>query len=46
LQDSGPAAKIFDEHYTFLQRCFEAFWEELRSFAFDKMQQLLSDHLA
>lgn len=46
LQDSGPAAKIFDEHYMFLQRCFKAFWGELRSFAFDKMQQLLSDNQA
>lgn len=44
LQDSTPAIKIFDRHYSFLQSCFDQFWEEIRFFALNKMNQLLSDN--
>ncbi len=44
LHDSTPAIKIFDQHYHFLQSCFDEFWEEMRIFAFNKMTQLLSDN--
>ncbi len=44
LQDSGPAIQIFDQHYSFLQDCFDEFWEDIRSFAINKMNLLLSDN--
>lgn len=44
LQDSTPAIRIFDQHYNFLQSCFNEFWEDIRFFAFNKMNLLLSDN--
>ncbi|MGE9311202.1 ACP phosphodiesterase [Niabella sp. CJ426] len=44
LQDSTPAIRIFDQHYSFLQSCFNEFWEDIRFFAFNKMNLLLSDN--
>ncbi len=44
LQDSGPAIQIFDQHYSFLQGCFNEFWGEIRFFAANKMSLLLSDN--
>lgn len=44
LQDSTRAVEIFDEHYRFLQGCFDEFWPEIHFFARNKMNQLLSDN--
>lgn len=36
LNDSGPAIKVFNEHYDFLKNCFDVFWKELKPFAYNK----------
>ena len=42
LQDSTAANKIFEKHYDFLAVCFAAFWLELKPFAHNKLNELLS----
>ena len=42
LHESTPAIKIFDQYYSFLQDCFNEFWKELKPFAYEKYQELLT----
>ncbi len=42
LNDIDPAIRIFNEHYDFLQNCFEIFWKELKPFAYHKFAELIT----
>ena len=40
MSESGTAFKLFKEHYATLQTCYNAFFPELKVFAFDTMNAL------
>ncbi|GAB3419649.1 acyl carrier protein phosphodiesterase [Niabella aquatica] len=43
LHDSIPAIKVFNQHYIFLEHCFNEFWIELKDFAFNKYKELMNE---
>jgi len=43
LESSEPAIRIFEEHFEFLNRCYNRFWKELKPFAKNKLNELLNE---
>jgi len=43
LENSEPAIRIFEEHFEFLNRYYNRFWEDLKPFAKNKFNELLNE---
>ena len=43
LTESETAFNLFEQHYQLLQDCYRHFWAEVKPFAFEKFEMLLSD---
>lgn len=41
LSDAAPAFELFNEHYTFLQECYNAFSEDVKNYAKQQLYTLL-----
>jgi acyl carrier protein phosphodiesterase len=43
LTDSDTAFRLLEAHYQLLQVCYRQFWEDMKPFALDKLEELTSD---
>jgi acyl carrier protein phosphodiesterase len=40
MSDSGPAIKIFEQHYQRFQNCYRQFWAQMKPFARQRLEEL------
>lgn len=43
LQDASMAGKIFEEHYYFLQSCYQDFWKDMKKNAEEKFSEAINN---
>lgn len=44
INESDTAFSLFEKHYDTIQSCYDDFFPDLKRFAYDRMQQLLSEN--